>query len=178
MFVGGDAEYLPFPDDYATIVTCSQALHWMNLGTIFHEIRRVLIPNGLLAVYDYEFPPYVDSTISSAINDFFQYCNSRTQQLKLPTHAKVKKSTYLDNLKNCGMFVGIEKTQITVSALRKFDDLIGHVMSLGTVYRLIAYGDAETILALKNLKKYGEGQVGSGTVQLLYTYNIHLGIAI
>jgi SAM-dependent methyltransferase len=44
-------------DDGADIVTCSQALHWMEPGPTFVEVTRILRPGGLFVAYDYDWPP-------------------------------------------------------------------------------------------------------------------------
>jgi SAM-dependent methyltransferase len=40
-------------DRSAGIVTVAQALHWLDLDAFFREVRRVLVPNGLLAAWCY-----------------------------------------------------------------------------------------------------------------------------
>lgn len=40
-------------DDSIDIITVAQALHWFDTENFFHEVRRVLKPGGLLAVWGY-----------------------------------------------------------------------------------------------------------------------------
>jgi len=44
-------------DHLADIVTCSQALHWMDPQLTFPEIKRILRPGGVFVAYDYDWPP-------------------------------------------------------------------------------------------------------------------------
>ena len=41
------------PDQSVNLVTVAQALHWFNLDSFYTEVRRVLKPGGLLAVWTY-----------------------------------------------------------------------------------------------------------------------------
>lgn len=41
----------------ADLVTCSQALHWMEPRATFTEAARVLKEGGVFAAYDYDWPP-------------------------------------------------------------------------------------------------------------------------
>src|SRR5512143_2988341 len=45
------------PAQCAQIVTCSQSLHWMEPQTTFREAARILVPGGVFAAYDYDWPP-------------------------------------------------------------------------------------------------------------------------
>jgi ubiquinone/menaquinone biosynthesis C-methylase UbiE len=46
----GSAEAIPLPDRSADAVTAAQAFHWFDEDTALGEIRRVLRPDGLLAI--------------------------------------------------------------------------------------------------------------------------------
>ncbi|MGB8646337.1 MAG: class I SAM-dependent methyltransferase, partial [Anaerolineae bacterium] len=45
------------PDHCADIITCSQALHWMEPQSTFEEVRRIARPGGIFAAFDYDWPP-------------------------------------------------------------------------------------------------------------------------
>src|SRR5947209_12956839 len=45
------------PDACADIVTCSQALHWLEPEPTFAEVARILRPGGVFAAYDWDWPP-------------------------------------------------------------------------------------------------------------------------
>jgi len=53
----GVAQHTGLPDGCADIVTCAQALHWMEPTATLAEIARILRPGGLFAAYDYDWPP-------------------------------------------------------------------------------------------------------------------------
>jgi SAM-dependent methyltransferase len=49
----GSAEASGLPNGSVDLITVAQAMHWFNLEGFFAEVRRVLRPNGLLAVWTY-----------------------------------------------------------------------------------------------------------------------------
>lgn len=50
----GDEKDLGFiPDNSLELVACGQSIHWMDLGTLYPEIDRILKPGGCLAAYGY-----------------------------------------------------------------------------------------------------------------------------
>lgn len=54
------AEKVGFPDKFFDLVTVGQALHWFRFPQFYAEVKRVLKPQGLLAVFGYgpvETPP-------------------------------------------------------------------------------------------------------------------------
>ena len=57
------AEESGLPEGSVDLVTVAQALHWFDLGRFYAEVRRVLRPSGILAVWSYglfECSPAVD----------------------------------------------------------------------------------------------------------------------
>lgn len=72
------------PDASAQIVTCSQALHWMEPLPTFREVARILVPGGVFAAYDYDFPPTTSSwEADKAYEDFSNQIAKREVNHKL-----------------------------------------------------------------------------------------------
>jgi SAM-dependent methyltransferase len=49
------AEACPLADSTADLVTVAQAIHWFDFDRFYSEVRRVLRPGGVLAVWGYAF---------------------------------------------------------------------------------------------------------------------------
>ncbi|MEO0472692.1 MAG: class I SAM-dependent methyltransferase [Bacteroidota bacterium] len=48
------AEDPPFPDQYFDLITVAQALHWFKFPAFFAQVKRLLKPEGILAVWGYQ----------------------------------------------------------------------------------------------------------------------------
>ena len=42
-------------DSSIDLLTVCQAVHWFDLDTFYQEVKRVLKPNGIVALYGYDF---------------------------------------------------------------------------------------------------------------------------
>lgn len=58
-------------DQSVDIITVAQALHWFDLPSFFKETRRVLKPDGILAVWMYGKMKLGDATLQGIINNFY-----------------------------------------------------------------------------------------------------------
>lgn len=54
--LSGSAESIPLPDASVDLVLIGSAIHWFDLETAVAELKRVLHPEGLLYVFEYQFP--------------------------------------------------------------------------------------------------------------------------
>jgi ubiquinone/menaquinone biosynthesis C-methylase UbiE len=52
------------------LVTCAQALHWLSRDAFYDEVRRVLRPGGIIAVWGYHIPIVGDAAIDTHIRHF------------------------------------------------------------------------------------------------------------
>jgi ubiquinone/menaquinone biosynthesis C-methylase UbiE len=60
------AEQCPFPDQSFDLVTVAQAFHWFWFEIFFEEMRRILRPGGVLAVWGYglnHIEPAIDAEV-------------------------------------------------------------------------------------------------------------------
>jgi len=61
------AEHVMFESESVDLVTVAQAVHWFDFDQFYAEVKRVLKPNGVLAVWTYGLPeisPQIDQTMS------------------------------------------------------------------------------------------------------------------
>jgi len=62
----GDTSGLP--DSAADLVTVAQALHWFDLDAFYAEVRRVLKPGGVIAVWSYGLLRTDDDALTAAVD--------------------------------------------------------------------------------------------------------------
>lgn len=54
------------------LITVAQAVHWFDLDAFYAEVRRVLTPSGILAVWTYSLPVTEDSAVQACIRAFYE----------------------------------------------------------------------------------------------------------
>lgn len=66
------AEASGLADATVDLVTVAQALHWFDLEAFYAEVRRVLIPRGVLAVWTYTRIETADPELQEPIHHFYR----------------------------------------------------------------------------------------------------------
>ena len=66
------AEASGLPAATADLITVAQALHWFDLDRFFAEARRVLKPDGILAVWTYGVLAVDDARVDTRIQTFYR----------------------------------------------------------------------------------------------------------
>jgi SAM-dependent methyltransferase len=62
------AETTEFADNSFDLITAAQSVHWFDLPQFFHEVSRVLKPEGVLAIFGYsslEAEPQIDRILAA-----------------------------------------------------------------------------------------------------------------
>jgi ubiquinone/menaquinone biosynthesis C-methylase UbiE len=89
------AEEVSLENNSVDLVTVAVAVHWFDLEPFYETVRRVAIPNGILAVWTYHLP-IVEPTIDQILEHYYrkvlsgywperiQYLDQRYQTLPFP----------------------------------------------------------------------------------------------
>jgi ubiquinone/menaquinone biosynthesis C-methylase UbiE len=102
-FSKGVSNETNLPEDYADIITVSQAFHWMDIDSSLAEFYRILKPGGVLAIYDFALPPIIDWEIEKAFLALRNKCSEIWYSQEAPPVHNDKKS-YVDRIKSFGRF--------------------------------------------------------------------------
>jgi SAM-dependent methyltransferase len=66
------AEANGLADQSVELVTVAQALHWFDLPRFWSEVRRVLQPGGVIAVWSYGVATYPTAALTEVCDDFYR----------------------------------------------------------------------------------------------------------
>lgn len=89
------AEHVSLPDSSADLVTVAVALHWFRFDEFYREVKRVLKPQGVIAVWTYHLPeisgdidPLVSYYYAELLKDFWperiRYLHERYKTIPFP----------------------------------------------------------------------------------------------
>ena len=67
----GPAEASGLADRSCDLVTVAQALHWFDLPRFYAEVKRVLVPSGVLAVWCYGITEVEDPRLNAMVHTFY-----------------------------------------------------------------------------------------------------------
>ena len=84
------AEQCGLPDASVALITVAQALHWFDLERFYAEVKRVLSPTGVIAVWAYG----VDEVEGDAVNQLVQEYYSDTVGPYWPRERKLVEEGY------------------------------------------------------------------------------------
>ncbi len=125
------------PDACADIVTCSQALHWMEPTGTFREVARILHAGGVFAAYDYDWPPV---TTSPEVDALYTECMATSRRIEKERGVSEgvrhwSKDGHLARLHESGMFSYVRECTLHHIDTGNAARLVGLLLSQG-MFRL------------------------------------------
>lgn len=121
------AEEAPIKSESVDLITVAQALHWFDSKRFFHEAKRVLKGNGIIAVWSYNLLS-VTPEIDQAINAFYK----ETIGPYWPPERRLVEEGY----KNIAFpFTAISCPEFSMSAVWTLENLMGYLSTWSAVKR-------------------------------------------
>lgn len=160
----------------ADIVTCSQALHWMDPQPTFAEAARVLRPGGAFAAYDYDWPPMIDPEVDTA---FAAYQGRRREMWN--SHGierdpdRFAKSGHLERMRASGRFSFCREVLLHSVEDGDADRVVGFAYSLGRP-PVVEDPELERELQIGKLEEVARRVLGERTVPFLFGYRVRVGV--
>ena len=160
----------------ADIVTCSQALHWMEPEPTFAEIARILRPGGVFAAYDYDLPFTIDWEVEQGENEvmarFRVLRNERGLDANVQSWVKEK---HLERMRASKLFRYTKEITLHNVEYGNADRLIGLVISWGS-FRYLTQGVTEQELGIDQLKDVAHRVIGDTPIPWYLSYRVRIGI--
>lgn len=166
------------PDRCAQIVTCAQALHWMDPQATFDEAARILSVGGVFAAYDYDWPPATGAWEAEAA---YEECMQRVRE-----HEKTVKSKprlqYSDKARHLARMHASGRFRYTKEmVLHHFDQgdaerFIGLMLSQGGVMTLLKEGMSEAQLGIDRYRAIATRVLGTQPETWYWGFRVRIGI--
>ncbi len=173
-FLATDSSATGLPDGRADVVTCAQALHWMEPEATLAEVARILRPGGVFAAYDYDWPPTVDWQVELAFGEIVE--RSRAHARDEPSARTWPKQEHLARLRASGRFRYVN--EILLHGTEPTDEarVIGLVLSLGRVARALAAGATERDVGIDRLRRLAHERLARGQARWHVGYRVRIDI--
>lgn len=165
------------PDGCADIVTCSQALHWMEPEATFAEVARILRPGGIFAAYDVDFPPTLRWEAADALKRFVYHCEyvGRAHEWNRKTR-RWNKDEHLANMSASGRFRHVAEVLLHNKEMGNAERLVGYALSMGTVATLLQHVPSEEEVGLEAFRAESRRLLGDETIPWYFCYRVRIGI--
>lgn len=166
------------PDDCASIVTCSQSLHWMEPQATFEEARRLLRPGGVFAAYDYDWPPTVGVWEAEAA---YLACAAQVKERMqtLPSKPALRqwsKDEHLSRMQASGCFRYTKEIVVHHVDRGNAERLVGLLLSQGSVMTLLKHGVSEAEAGIEKLRATADRTLGPEERTWYWSSRVRLGV--
>jgi ubiquinone/menaquinone biosynthesis C-methylase UbiE len=177
-YVEGFSHATGLPAGCADIVTCSQALHWMEPQATFTEAARILRPGGVFAAYDYDWPP---ATGFWQADQAYSECWERLQAAEHEANlgANVKRWTkegHLGRMQASGCFRYTRELVLHHHEMGSAERLVGLLLSQGGVMTLLKAGRGEGSLGIAAFRETVHSLLGQGEHPWVWSSRVRVGI--
>lgn len=166
------------PGQCADIVTCSQALHWMEPQSTFEEAARILRPGRVFAAYDYDWPPltgYWEADL--AYKTCIEYIQGIEKEFKLKTPLQQwDKGQHLARMQASGCFRYCREIVLHQVDQGCAERLVGLLLSQGGVMTLLKAGWSEEQLGIDQFREKVEKILGPAEQTWYWSSRVRFGI--
>lgn len=163
-------------DDCADVVTCSQALHWMDPARIFPEVARILRAGGIFAAYDCDWPPMTSSL--ALVESYLQFeRNALMLHARKRLAAPLAKRGHLARMRASGCFRNTSEMICHGSERGDAERFVAMARSQGFVTDLLELGASEEELGLVELQREAARLLPCGDGPFIFGYRVRLGVA-
>ena len=165
-------------DHGADLMTCSQALHWMEPAGTFAEAARVLRPGGVFAGYDCSWPPV---TARWEVEPAYRSLMDRAAKLSV-RHGLTqglkqwRKEDHLPRMRESGRFRFV--TEILLHSIESGNAarLVGLALSQGVVAGLLKIGLSEAEIGVDDFRNTAASVLGSEMTPWYFSCRVRVGI--
>lgn len=176
-FREGDSSRTGLPDGCVDIVTCSEALHWMEPIATFNEVDRILHPNGIFAAFGHLGCPTIHPQLETKYNDVEKQAHKIRKERNLWKDVKTwPLPQQLDYMRNSGIFSFVKEVHFHSQKLGNAEQFIGWTLSTGIIRGVLKGGISESEIGLTDLHHEANRIIGKNPIPWYVSYHMIIGI--
>ena len=135
----GSAEDLPFEDNTVDMITCAQALHWLDEKTFYSEADRIFKPKGVMAAYGYGNVEPKHEKCRALMSQFYQGT--------LKTYWADRRKHFENYFKDFKLpYAKSERYHFYSDVEMKLPDFIGYISSMSSYCNYCKHHPGSTVL--------------------------------
>ena len=159
------------------IVTCMQALHWMEPQATFTEAGRILVSGGVFAAIDYDWPPVSSSWRA---DQAWSACNDRAGALEASLAgarpARWDKSGHAARMRASGCFRFVREAALHHVDAGGSERYVGLLCSQGGVMELLKAGYSAEDLGIIELDRIARSELGTEPRPFYWSARVRVGV--
>lgn len=149
------AEASPLAPGIADLAVVAQALHWLDVGAFYAEVRRIVVPGGVLAVWSYGLARLDDPRLDAPFRSFYD----ETVGPYWPPQRRLVDNGYRDI---AFPFEALAPPDVAMEATWTLDELLGYVGTWSALGRFrAAHGGRDPMPPLADALGRSWGMPGS-----------------
>jgi len=161
----------------AQIVTCMQALHWMEPQGTFAEAHRVLVPGGVFAAIDYDWPPVSGSWRT---DQAWGGCHERAARLEAALAGerprRWDKASHAARMQASGCFRFVRESVLHHIDAGGWERSVGLLRSQGGVMDLLKAGYSDEDLGIGELERLARAELGDEPGPWYWSARVRIGV--
>ena len=165
------------PGESVDAVICAQSFHWMEPVSTLREVGRILVPGGVFAAIDYDWPPRSSKTVEDCFSELYATAKNlvRKQQTKEKTFTRYDKTKHLARMKESSVFSFTEEREFFGTEACTSERL--YQMALSQSWIDIALRQAPEVMEplLQNYRKVIEKENGE-EFSISFLYRARIGV--
>ena len=172
-YIKGVSNETSLQSETADIVTVSQAFHWFDIGSTLTEIYRILRKDGVLAIFDCDWPPCIDWAVENAYNELRDKCEAIC--FSQEKHAvRSDKSSYPARLSEFGKFRFVKDIACHSTEKCTAERMLGIALSQGGIQSAMKVDDT-VIKDIKNFAKLVQRRC-QGEFEIIFSYRLRVAV--
>ena len=158
------------------IVTSSQAFHWMEPASTLREIHRMLVPGGIFATIDYEWPPVWNWKAELAFQKFSRAMGQIDPVGPKQGIVRWNKKDHMKHIRESGLFVYTRELFFNSTEQCSVKRLVDMALSRSSTQYIVRHYPQEAGRLIQAFTEELEALLGREPFEVQIHYRMRMGV--